>query len=98
MLVIEKSNFSLHNPSWKFTLGPETYETKDTPRRVEVIKRALATDGGFRFTKAKKFPESHLARIHPYHDFIKKISRVAKKTGEEIYPDLFPGEGARIER
>jgi len=98
MLVVEKLNFSLHNPSWKFTLGPETYETKDTPHRVEAIMRALEADGGFHFTTAKRFPESHLARMHPYHDFIKKTTQVARKTGEEIYPDLFPGEGARIER
>ena len=45
MLVIEKQNFSLHNPSWSFTLGPETYETQDTPRRVEAIRRALGGDG-----------------------------------------------------
>ncbi len=98
MLVVEKLNFSLHNPSWKFTLGPETYETKDTPHRVEAIMQALEADGGFRFTTAKRFPEAHLARLHPYHDFIKKTARVARRTGEEIYPDLFPGEGARIER
>jgi acetoin utilization deacetylase AcuC-like enzyme len=98
MLVVEKSNFSLHNPSWKYTLGPETYETKDTPRRVEAIRRTLAADGGFKFTKARRFPESHLAQIHPYHDFIKKTSRAARRTGEEIYPDLFPGDGAGIER
>jgi acetoin utilization deacetylase AcuC-like enzyme len=98
MLVVEKTNFSLHNPSWKYTLGPETYETMDTPRRVEVIKDALESHGGFRFTRAKRFPESHLARIHPYHDFIKKTSRAARKSGTEIYPDLFPGEGARVAR
>jgi acetoin utilization deacetylase AcuC-like enzyme len=96
--IIEKTNFSLHNPSWKFTLGPETYETKDTPRRVEAIKKTLEADRNFRFVKAKKFPETHLARIHPYHDYIKKTSQLARKTGEEIYPDLFPGEGARLER
>ena len=98
MLVIEKSNFSLHNPSWKFTLGPETYETKDTPHRVEVIKKALTSDGGFQFSAAKRFPEANLARIHPYHDFIKKTSEHARKTDEEVYPDLFPGDGARLER
>jgi len=98
VLVIEKTNFSLHNPSWKFTLGPESYETKDTPRRVEVIRKALAADSRFRFRKARRFPETSLSRLHPYHDFIKKTSRVARRTGEEIYPDLFPGEGARLPR
>lgn len=98
MLVAEKHNFSLHNPSWKFTLGPETYETKDTPRRVERIREALAADDRFKFTTARRFPEDLLARIHPYHDFIKKTSRFSRKTGEEVYPDLFPGEGARLQR
>jgi len=98
MLVIEKANFSLHNPSWKFTLGPETYTTRDTPRRVEVIRRELAADPAFRFRKAKRFPEANLARLHPYHDYIKKTSSTARRTGEEVYPDLFPGEGARLPR
>ncbi len=65
MLVIEKHNFSLHNPSWKFTLGPETYETKDTPQRVERIREALAADDRFRFTQARRFPEALLARLAP---------------------------------
>jgi acetoin utilization deacetylase AcuC-like enzyme len=98
MLVVEKHNFSLHNPSWSFTLGPETYETKDTPQRVERIRAALAGDDHFRFVTAKRFPETLLARLHPYHDFIKRISKVARTSGEEVYPDLFPGEGARLER
>ena len=98
MLVVEKHNFSLHNPSWKFTLGPETYETKDTPQRVERIRAALAADERFRFTVAKRFPEAQLARLHPYHDFIKETSRLARESDEEIYPDLFPGEGARLRR
>jgi len=98
MLIVEKQNFSLHNPSWKFTLGPDTYETKDTPKRVERIRQALAENGHFDFVSAKRFPETMLARIHPYHDFIKKTSQLALKSGEEIYPDLFPGAGARLQR
>lgn len=98
MLVIEKHNFSLHNPSWKFTLGPETYETKDTPLRVERIRAALAADDRFRFTPARRYPDTLLAKLHPYHDFIKKTSQGARKTGEELYPDLFPGEGAQVQR
>lgn len=39
MKVIEKYNDSLHNPYWKYQLGPETYEVKDTPFRVESIKK-----------------------------------------------------------
>ena len=98
MLVVEKHNFSLHNPSWSFTLGPETYSTKDTPHRVERIRETLATDSRFRFKTATRRPEALLARLHPYHDFIKKTSQIARKTGEEIYPDLFPGDGARLQR
>ena len=64
MLVIEKQNFSLHNPSWKFTLGPETYETKDTPRRVERIREALAADGTVRLHHGKAVPGTP-ARAHP---------------------------------
>ena len=82
MLVIEKKNFSLHNPSWKFTLGPETYETKDTPKRVEAIKNALAAEGRFKFKTARRFQETHLSRIHPYHDYIKKTSQLATSTLE----------------
>jgi acetoin utilization deacetylase AcuC-like enzyme len=98
MLVVEKHNFSLHNPSWRFTLGPNTYETKDTPERVKRIREALSVDGGFRFATAKRFSEALLARLHPYHDFIKRTSSAARRTGDEVYPDLFPGEGARIRR
>ena len=98
MLVVEKHNFSLHNPSWKFTLGPETYETRDTPRRVEEIRATLAEDASFRFVTARRFPDALLARLHPYHDFIRKTSALARRTGDEIYPDLFPGEGAHIAR
>jgi len=98
MLVVEKHNFSLHNPSWSFTLGPETYSTNDTPRRVELIRQALKADRRFKLTTAKRHPDTLLARLHPYHDFIKKTSQIARRTGEEIYPDLFPGEGAGLER
>ena len=98
MRVIEKSNYSLHNPTWRFTLGPETYETKDTPRRVEAIKTALGADRRFELVTARHFATARLARLHPYHDFIKKVSAIARKTGEELYPDLCPGEGARVTR
>ncbi len=95
MIVIEKYNDSLHNPYWKFQLGPEAYEIKDTPMRVEAIKKALREDKHFRFVTAKKFPERTIAKIHPYHDYIKKTA-ASMKEGEEFYPDLFPGEGAHL--
>ncbi len=42
MKVIEKYNDSLHNPFWKFQLGPCTYEVKDTPLRVDVDQEAAS--------------------------------------------------------
>jgi hypothetical protein len=32
MKVIEKYNDSLHNPYWKYQLGPDSYEVKDILR------------------------------------------------------------------
>ncbi|QIA09352.1 histone deacetylase family protein [Draconibacterium halophilum] len=95
MLVIEKYNDSLHNPYWKYQLGPEAYEVKDTPHRVEVIKIALRNDERFHFVTAKTFPERIISQIHPYHDYILKTAQSLKEE-EEFYPDLFPGEGAHL--
>jgi acetoin utilization deacetylase AcuC-like enzyme len=96
MLVIENENFSKHNPHWTFTLGPDTYETRDTPKRVEVIKAALAADSRFEFRKSRRFPERNLSRLHPYHDYLKIVSEGIEDTETELYPDLHPGEGARL--
>ena len=98
MLVIENDNFSKHNPHWVFTLGPDTYETRDTPRRVEVIRSALAAAPDFEFTKAHRFPERNISRLHPYHDYIRTVSEGLDDPTVELYPDLFPGEGARLPR
>ncbi|MDA3798159.1 MAG: histone deacetylase family protein [Kiritimatiellae bacterium] len=98
MKVIEKYNDSLHNPYWKFQLGPCSYEVKDTPRRVEVIKERLRADKRFQFVLAKKFPEQLIARLHPYHDYIQKTAAGLKEKDEEFYPDLFPGDGAHLRR
>ena len=98
MLVVENDKHDRHNPHWKFTLGPESYETKDTPERVAVVKRALATDPQFEIVPAERFPERNLSRLHPYHDFIKQVAEGITKPGEEVYPDLFPGEGARLRK
>ncbi len=97
MNVIEKYNDSLHNPYWKFQLGPETYEVKDTPHRVAAIKRRLDADPRFRRTVADAFPEHLLARLHPYHDYI-RLTAEGMREGEEFFPDLFPGEGAALPR
>ncbi len=98
MKVIEKYNDSLHNPYWKYQLGPEAYEVKDTPLRVESIKKALRTDNRFEFITAKQFPERLISRIHPYHDYILKTGLSLKDDDEEFYPDLFPGEGANLKK
>ncbi len=97
MRVIEKYNDSLHNPYWKFQLGPESYEVKDTPRRVQAIKDRLAADPRFAREKAGAWPEHWLTRLHPYHDYIRNTA-ASLREGEEFFPDLFPGEGARLPR
>ena len=97
MKVIEKYNDSLHNPYWKYQLGPEAYEVKDTPKRVEAIKKVLRNDERFEFQTAKKFPERLISRIHPYHDYILNTAQ-SLKGEEEFYPDLFPGEGAHLKK
>ncbi|MDZ7820517.1 MAG: hypothetical protein U5N26_01160 [Candidatus Marinimicrobia bacterium] len=93
MKVIEKYNDSLHNPYWKYQLGPEAYEVKDTPKRVECIKNALRGDKAFEFLTSKRFPERLISRIHPYYDYI-RLTAGSLGDQEEFYPDLFPGEGA----
>lgn len=98
MLVIRNSNYNKHDVRWKYTLGPESYETKDTPKRVDVITAALQSDGGFEFREGHEFPEADISRVHPYHDFIRYVSEQVKDKSDEIYPDLFPGHGARIQR
>ncbi|MBC8207027.1 MAG: histone deacetylase family protein [Kiritimatiellales bacterium] len=98
MKVIEKYNDSLHNPYWKYQLGPESYEVKDTPRRVESIKNALHADDRFEFITAKQFPDRMITRLHPYHDYILNTAASLTKDDEEFYPDLFPGEGAHLTR
>jgi acetoin utilization deacetylase AcuC-like enzyme len=97
MQVIEKYNDSLHNPYWKFQLGPESYEVKDTPQRVLAIKSRLAADPRFTRTVASAYPEGWLTRLHPYHDYIRNTA-ASLREGEEFFPDLFPGEGARLPR
>jgi len=98
MKVIEKYNDSLHNPYWKYQLGPETYEVKDTPLRVESIKKALQADDRFCFETAKQFPERFIARLHPYHDYIQNTASGLSNDDEEFYPDLFPGEQANLRK
>lgn len=97
MRVIRNLNYIKHDVKWKYTLGPESYETKDTPRRVEQIVAALEKDDAFTLELSHEFPTSEISRIHPYHDFIKTVAESTNE-GDEIYPDLFPGDGVRIQR
>ncbi len=97
MKVIEKYNDSLHNPYWKFQLGPNAYEVKDTPQRVRVIKDRLFKDSWFTRVTADPFPERLLTRLHPYHDYIRHTA-ASLTDNEEFFPDLFPGEGAGLPR
>jgi len=96
MLVIESDAYVGHYPHWAFKLGGENYKTKDVPSRVSAIKRVLKKDKQFRFAPAKQFAEHTIAKIHPYHKFIKRISNSISDNKTEIYPDLFPGEGAHL--
>jgi acetoin utilization deacetylase AcuC-like enzyme len=98
MLVIESDAYRGHYPHWAFQLGGERYKTKDVPSRVEAIRRELKKDERFVFKTAERFAEKHLSRLHPYHRFIKHISGSLADDRTEIYPDLFPGEGAGLPR
>ena len=64
--------------------------------RVKTIKDALSEDKRFEFLTANSFPERMIARIHPYHDYIRNTSESLQSDTEEFYPDLFPGEGAHL--
>lgn len=96
MKVIEKYNDDLHNPYWRYQLGPEAYEVKDTPKRVACIKKALRASREFEFIKANHYPDRFIVPFHPYHDYIKYVSETQISDEEEFYPDLFPGEGAHL--
>ncbi len=98
MKVIEKYTPDGHSPQWKFQLGPESYETKDTPERAILIREQLKNEGGFEIMPAKQFPERWLSRMHPYHDFIKNTAAGLTDTTTEVYPDLFPGAGISLPR
>jgi acetoin utilization deacetylase AcuC-like enzyme len=98
MLVVESQAYRGHYPHWVFRLGDERYKTKDVPSRVEAIKKELLRSPSFEFMDARRFPEAHLARLHPYHGFLKAVSRSITDDATEYYPDLFPGEGAHLPR
>ena len=96
MLVIKNDNYGEHFPKWTFHLGNQIYSTKDKPSRVDVILKALSRDDTFKIVHSRQFPEKYISKHHPYHGFIKRVSASIKDPTEEIYPDLFPGEGANL--
>lgn len=96
MKVIDKRMFDEHNPNWKFQLGKDTYQTKDVRERIDKIRSKLATDSRFELVSSREYPERLIARIHPYHDYIKNTAASLTEKDEEFYPDLFPGEGANL--
>ncbi len=95
MKVIEKYNDDRHNPQWKFQLGPETYEVRDTPKRVEVIKKVLADDDRFEavtrepISRAADCPAPSLPRLHP------KDRELCRRVRRSI-PICFPARGAHL--
>ncbi|MEQ8821896.1 MAG: histone deacetylase family protein [Sumerlaeia bacterium] len=98
MLVINNPHYMHHLPVWEFRLGTETYRTRDITKRAEIIQSVLKEEGSFTFRDASEFPKERLAALHTYHDFIEQICAGIVKEDEEIYPDLFPGEGFEGER
>ncbi|MFP4356625.1 MAG: histone deacetylase family protein [Phycisphaerae bacterium] len=96
MLVVEHEAYLAHDPRWVFTLGGQTYRTRDIPSRVDVIKRRLERDSRFEFLQARTFAQKRFGDLHPYHDWIKKTSQSISDPKTELYPDLFPGEGANL--
>ncbi|MFP4053379.1 MAG: histone deacetylase family protein [Phycisphaerae bacterium] len=98
MLVVENQASLAHDPRWVFHLGGETYRTRDVPSRVDVIRRHLEKDPRFEFIAPRRFPQKRIHQLHPYADWIKNTSRSLTDPAVEIYPDLFPGEGANLPR
>lgn len=96
MLVIENTYADKHTPHWEFKLGAEQYSTRDVPERVTAIRKALLHAGGFRFRKGRAFPDSMFSDRFPYFDFLRTISQSLTDPATEIYPDLFPGDGAGL--
>lgn len=96
MIVVENTHHHLHDPYWKFVLGKHTYEVKDVPSRMHSIKSVLSKDPSFKFLEAKAFSENNISIMHPYFNFIKETSQNIVDPEEELYPDLFPGEGANL--
>ena len=97
MKVIEKYNDSLHNPYWKFQLGRESYEVKDTPKRVAAMKDALGGDDRFEAPhrgEVSRAPDCETSTRTTTSSG--RSPRASRSDSEEIYPDLFPGEGARL--
>ena len=89
MLVIESPAAHLHHPRWRLELGSTVYQTDDVPQRAEVIRRALESANGYRFQTARQTDGREIARLHPYYDFLREVSRQAARDGTWSYADSF---------
>lgn len=95
MLVIENPRQQDHKPNWEFILGTERYHTRDVPDRITAIKNELEPNR-FKYQKAETFPATIARKLHPYHDYLKNTSAKISDPTVQIYPDVFPGEGAKL--
>ncbi len=98
MNVVTNPHYALHVARWEFHLGTEVYSTKDVPQRPELIRAALEREGSFVFSPARDCDAGLLASTHSYHEYIESICAGIEDPEAEIYPDLFPGEGAGFVR
>ena len=98
MWVVQNPHYDKHSPRWEFHLGNEIYRTRDIPARVELIQKALVDDGRFQFTPALEHNAALIREMHPYHDDLVTICSGIADDVTELYPDLFPGEGAGFRR
>jgi len=98
MWVIHNPHYDRHSPRWEFHLGNEIYRTRDIPARAELIQAALIEDGTYKFEPAREHDTALMRELHPYHDDLVTICNGIEDDVTELYPDLFPGEGARFRR
>jgi acetoin utilization deacetylase AcuC-like enzyme len=98
MWVVHNPDHQRHKPRWEFHLGTEIYRTRDVPERAELIRAAVEADETFAFTPAVAHDAALMRELHPYHDDLKTICDGITDDKTELYPDLFPGEGARFRR
>lgn len=98
MIVIESKKHERHQPNWVFSVGKNSFYTKDVPARIAQIKKELLKDKRFQIVPAKAFPESHIRKLHPYHDYIKNVCAATKDKSFQHLPDIYPGIGFKYDR